>query len=33
VQGEIKRNRLQGKVGTGGVLLSLESGSGDIRVD
>jgi DUF4097 and DUF4098 domain-containing protein YvlB len=31
-QGTIKRNRVQGKVGTGGVLVSLESGSGDIRI-
>lgn len=33
VQGTMKRNRVQGKVGAGGVLLSLETGSGDIRLD
>ncbi|HUQ50232.1 MAG TPA: DUF4097 family beta strand repeat-containing protein, partial [Terriglobales bacterium] len=33
IQGTVKRNRLQGKVGAGGVLLSLESGSGNIRID
>lgn len=33
VQGTMKRNRVQGKVGSGGVLLSLETGSGDIRLD
>jgi hypothetical protein len=33
VQGTLKRNRVQGKVGAGGVLLSLETGSGDIRLD
>jgi hypothetical protein len=32
MQGAIKRNRVQGKVGAGGMLVSLESGSGDIRV-
>lgn len=32
MQGAIKRNRVQGKVGAGGVLVSVESGSGDIRV-
>lgn len=32
MQGAIKRNRVQGKVGQGGVLLALDSGSGDIRV-
>lgn len=31
-QGAIKKNRVVGKVGAGGVLVSLESGSGDIRV-
>ncbi len=31
-QGVVKRNRIQGKVGAGGVLVSLESGSGDIRI-
>jgi len=33
VQGTMKRNRVQGKVGSGGVLLSLETGSGDIRLE
>jgi len=32
MQGSLKRNRVQGKVGQGGVLLALDSGSGDIRV-
>jgi DUF4097 and DUF4098 domain-containing protein YvlB len=32
VQGSMKPNRILGKVGAGGVLVSLESGSGDIRV-
>jgi DUF4097 and DUF4098 domain-containing protein YvlB len=33
VQGVQKRNRIQGKVGEGGPLLSLETGSGEIRVN
>ena len=33
IQGTMKRNRVVGKVGAGGVLLSLETGSGDIRLD
>ena len=33
VQGVQKRNQLQGKVGEGGPLLHLQSGSGEIRVD
>lgn len=32
MQGAIKRNRVQGKVGAGGRLVSLESGSGDIHI-
>lgn len=32
MQGAIKRHRVQGKVGAGGVLVSVESGSGDIHV-
>jgi DUF4097 and DUF4098 domain-containing protein YvlB len=32
MQGTFKRNRIEGKVGTGGVLLSLHTGSGDIRI-
>lgn len=32
IQGAVKRNRVQGKVGAGGMLVSLESGSGDIRI-
>jgi DUF4097 and DUF4098 domain-containing protein YvlB len=32
VQGTIKHNRVQGKVGNGGVLLSLQTGSGDIHI-
>ncbi|MBI2683659.1 MAG: DUF4097 family beta strand repeat protein [Acidobacteriales bacterium] len=32
VQGLIKRNRVQGKVGNGGALLSLETGSGSINI-
>ncbi|HUS18330.1 MAG TPA: DUF4097 family beta strand repeat-containing protein [Terriglobales bacterium] len=31
-QGAMKRNRIQGKVGAGGMLVSLESGSGDIHI-
>ena len=33
VQGTMRRNRIQGKIGSGGVLLSLETGSGDIRLE
>jgi DUF4097 and DUF4098 domain-containing protein YvlB len=33
VQGIMKRNRVEGKVGNGGPLLSLHTGSGDIRID
>ncbi len=33
LQGQIKTNQVQGKVNGGGVLLSLQSGSGDIRID
>jgi DUF4097 and DUF4098 domain-containing protein YvlB len=33
VQGIQKRNRVQGKVGEGGPLLNLETGSGEIRVN
>ncbi len=33
VQGQVKPNRVQGKVNGGGALLSLQSGSGDIRID
>ena len=33
VQGTLKRNHIQGKVGNGGVLISMETGSGDIRID
>jgi hypothetical protein len=33
VQGILKRNRVEGKVGNGGPLLSLHTGSGDIRID
>jgi hypothetical protein len=32
VQGEVKSNRVQGQVGAGGPLLSLETSSGEIRV-
>lgn len=31
-QGVVRKNRVQGKVGAGGVLVSLESGSGSIRI-
>jgi DUF4097 and DUF4098 domain-containing protein YvlB len=33
VQGIMKRNRVEGKVGNGGPLLTLHTGSGDIRLD
>lgn len=33
VQGTMKRNRIEGKVGNGGPLLTLHTGSGDIRLD
>jgi DUF4097 and DUF4098 domain-containing protein YvlB len=33
VQGILKRNRVEGKVGNGGPLLTLHTGSGDIRLD
>jgi DUF4097 and DUF4098 domain-containing protein YvlB len=33
VQGVLKRNRVEGKVGSGGPLLSLHTGSGDIHID
>jgi DUF4097 and DUF4098 domain-containing protein YvlB len=33
VQGEVKPNRVQGKVGEGGPLLNLQTSSGDIRVN
>jgi DUF4097 and DUF4098 domain-containing protein YvlB len=33
MQGAITRNHIQGKVGNGGVLLDLHTGSGDIRLD
>lgn len=32
MQGKIRRNHVEGKVGGGGVLLTLRTGSGDIRV-
>jgi hypothetical protein len=32
MQGTFRRNRIEGKVGTGGVLFSLHTGSGDIRI-
>lgn len=32
MQGAMKRNRIQGKVGAGGMLVSVESGSGDIHI-
>jgi DUF4097 and DUF4098 domain-containing protein YvlB len=32
VQGRLRRNRVEGKVGNGGVLLSLSTGSGDINI-
>jgi DUF4097 and DUF4098 domain-containing protein YvlB len=33
IQGTIKKNHIQGKVGQGGPALSLETGSGEIRVE
>lgn len=33
VQGTMKRNRIEGKVGNGGPLLTLHTGSGDIHLD
>jgi DUF4097 and DUF4098 domain-containing protein YvlB len=33
VQGIMKRNRVEGKVGSGGPLLTLHTGSGDIHLD
>ncbi len=33
VEGTVSRNHLQGKVGNGGVLLDLHTGSGNIEVD
>lgn len=33
MQGTLSRNHIQGKVGNGGVLLDLHTGSGDIEVD
>jgi DUF4097 and DUF4098 domain-containing protein YvlB len=33
MQGSLSRNHIQGKVGNGGVLLDLHTGSGDIQVD
>jgi hypothetical protein len=33
MQGTMARNHIQGKVGNGGVLLDIHTGSGDIRVD
>jgi DUF4097 and DUF4098 domain-containing protein YvlB len=33
VQGAVKKNRIQGRVGEGGPLLNLQSGSGEIRVN
>lgn len=33
MQGAFSRNHVQGKVGNGGVLVSLHTGSGDIQVD
>jgi DUF4097 and DUF4098 domain-containing protein YvlB len=33
VQGSVKKNQVQGKVGNGGPLLSLQTGSGEIRIE
>jgi DUF4097 and DUF4098 domain-containing protein YvlB len=33
VQGAVKKNQVQGKVGAGGPLLSLQTGSGEIRIE
>jgi DUF4097 and DUF4098 domain-containing protein YvlB len=33
MQGTMSRNHIQGKVGNGGVLLEVHTGSGDIYVD
>jgi DUF4097 and DUF4098 domain-containing protein YvlB len=33
MQGAVKKNRIQGRVGEGGPLLNLQSGSGEIRVN
>jgi DUF4097 and DUF4098 domain-containing protein YvlB len=33
VQGTVKKNQVQGKVGAGGPLLSLQTGSGEIRIE
>src|SRR4030095_6287823 len=32
MQGTMRRNRVEGKVGSGGALLSLHTGSGDINI-
>src|SRR5262249_222034 len=32
IQAKIKRNHREGKVGSGGALLTLRTGSGDIRI-
>lgn len=33
VQGQISKNHIQGKVGSGGVMLDVHTGSGDIEID